>query len=166
MKNYNVYRIAALARLHALGITASVDAGPAKIAALICAVRKVSVVGTIRKGQARAIIKDFAEKECGVPVEVKQTHEPPQDNFFTSGAWRELRYRVLVAHGGRCQCCGRTASDGVVIHVDHIKPRSKHPELALDEKNLQVLCEDCNLGKSNKDDTDWRPRLVVNNRQP
>lgn len=60
------------------------------------------------------------------------------------------------------------------IHVDHIKPRSKFPELSLVQSNLQILCADCNLGKSNKDQTDWRtpkgdhveadrlPNLIIN----
>jgi 5-methylcytosine-specific restriction endonuclease McrA len=43
------------------------------------------------------------------------------------------------------------------MHVDHIKPRSLFPLLAADPENLQVLCEDCNVGKSNVDTTDWRP---------
>src|SRR5262249_39926358 len=40
---------------------------------------------------------------------------------------------------------------------DHIKPRSKFPELELELGNLQVLCADCNLGKRAWDQTDWRP---------
>lgn len=78
------------------------------------------------------------------------------DAFYSSQAWRELRYQALVQHGAKCQCCGRGRKDGVVIHVDHIKPRSKHPSLALVLSNLQVLCDDCNIGKLNKDETDWR----------
>lgn len=49
-----------------------------------------------------------------------------------------------------------TAKDGVKIHVDHIKPVSLFPMLKYDMDNLQVLCELCNIGKSNTDDTDWR----------
>jgi 5-methylcytosine-specific restriction endonuclease McrA len=86
----------------------------------------------------------------------KQRAWEEYQGFFKTKEWRSVRYRALQAHGARCQCCGRTASEGVIIHVDHIKPRSKYPELALDVSNLQVLCEDCNLGKSNKDETDWR----------
>lgn len=71
-------------------------------------------------------------------------------------AWPALRMQALKKHKGRCQCCGSTAKDGVRIHVDHIKPRSKYPELETDPENLQVLCEPCNLSKSNKDETDWR----------
>ena len=56
--------------------------------------------------------------------------------------------------------CGRSPKmHSVVIHVDHIKPRSIYPDLSLEFTNLQLLCADCNLGKSNKYDTDWRPAL-------
>ena len=78
--------------------------------------------------------------------------------FHTSEEWRRLRYKVLKKFNGCCCLCGRShQKHGVVIHVDHIKPRSKYPELKLDENNLQLLCEDCNLGKSNRDSIDWRP---------
>ncbi len=63
---------------------------------------------------------------------------------------------VLKKRGARCECCGSTPANGIVIHVDHIKPRRKFPELALTESNLQVLCEVCNHGKGSWDDTDWR----------
>lgn len=78
--------------------------------------------------------------------------------FYESREWRELRYRVIQKYESKCMACGRTPlKHGVIIHVDHIKPRSKYPELALVFENLQILCEDCNIGKSNKDETDWRP---------
>lgn len=81
----------------------------------------------------------------------------PSEAFFASSAWKSLRYKALELNGGVCQCCGRSRKvHGVVLHVDHIKPRSKFPELQLELSNLQVLCEDCNMGKSNKFCTDWR----------
>jgi len=70
--------------------------------------------------------------------------------------WRELRYKALKLGSGSCCLCGATAKDGIKLHVDHIKPKSLYPYLEYDLDNLQVLCEDCNIGKSNKDDTDWR----------
>lgn len=78
------------------------------------------------------------------------------DSFYRTDAWRKVRYEALVLHGGRCQCCGRSPSDEIVLHVDHIKPRSRYPKLALEPSNLQVLCDDCNLGKGARDETDWR----------
>lgn len=80
---------------------------------------------------------------------------PAIDNFYRSMEWRQLRYLALRNSGG-CNCCGAKASDGVKLHVDHIKPRSKYPELALSLDNIQVLCEDCNIGKGSWDSTDWR----------
>lgn len=79
------------------------------------------------------------------------------DAFLTLFEWRKLRMQVLKKYGASCQCCGATPDDGVKINVDHIKPRRKYPHLALAESNLQVLCEVCNHGKGNWDETDWRP---------
>ncbi len=79
------------------------------------------------------------------------------DDFYRSDEWRAIRFRALKASDGACCLCGRSKrADGVKLHVDHIKPRSRFPELELALSNLQVLCEDCNLGKSNRDTTDWR----------
>lgn len=82
----------------------------------------------------------------------------PGSKFYQTPEWRELRYKVLANSGNKCCACGKSPKDGVIIHVDHILPRSIFPEHALTFSNLQVLCEDCNIGKSNKDSTDWRKR--------
>ncbi len=76
--------------------------------------------------------------------------------FYQTELWRRVRYKALKLHGGCCQCCGARAGAGRPLHVDHIKPVSKFPELALELSNLQVLCADCNLGKGAWDRTDWR----------
>lgn len=87
----------------------------------------------------------------------KKTYSSYKD-FYSSKEWRKLRVRVLEKYGCKCMMCGRSPKvHGVVLHVDHIKPRSKYPELELDISNLQVLCEDDNLGKSNRYETDYRP---------
>lgn len=76
-------------------------------------------------------------------------------DFYITREWREVRYQVFVRHGKKCQCCGETSG---YLHIDHIKPRSLFPALELDIRNLQVLCEACNIGKSNRDTTDWRQK--------
>tara|TARA_R110001606_G_scaffold262210_1_gene410877 strand:+ start:60 stop:668 length:609 start_codon:yes stop_codon:yes gene_type:complete len=81
-------------------------------------------------------------------------------DFYKSREWRHLRAKVLERYTCKCMMCGHSPKEhGIVIHVDHIKPRSTHPHLQLREDNLQLLCEDCNLGKSNHYFTDWRPNL-------
>jgi len=64
-----------------------------------------------------------------------------------------LRYEVLKESGGRCSLCRVTEGDAR-LEVDHIVPRSKGGSNA--KENLQVLCDRCNRGKSNRDDTDFR----------
>ena len=80
-------------------------------------------------------------------------------DFYQSKEWLALRYQVLKHYGAKCQCCGRSGQD-VEIHVDHIKPRSTHPELELEFTNCQPFCRECNKGKSNVDATDWRPPSI------
>ena len=60
-----------------------------------------------------------------------------------------LRVKVLSRDNFRCAFCGKSpATDiGTKLHVDHIVPFSKGGTNSSD--NLQTLCEQCNLGKSN-----------------
>lgn len=108
------------------------------------------------KKHARDIVRRFVEGRAADRAiklfDARKAHGRcfEQSNaFLRSREWRALRYQILQRDGQRCSCCGATASEGARLHVDHIKPRSKYPELALDASNLQVLCADCNIGKSN-----------------
>lgn len=57
-----------------------------------------------------------------------------------------LRFEILRRDNYRCQMCGVTAKDGATLEIDHITPVSKGG--TNDADNLQVLCRDCNAGKS------------------
>jgi 5-methylcytosine-specific restriction endonuclease McrA len=81
--------------------------------------------------------------------ESEATRIDPEE-FYSSRDWRKLRYEVLRKNR-KCGLCG----DDRRLHVDHIKPISKYPSLALNLSNLQILCEDCNLGKSNIYEDNW-----------
>ena len=60
----------------------------------------------------------------------------------------KLRYTILKRDGFRCRLCGRSADDGVKLHVDHIIPVSKGGETTPD--NLRTLCDECNQGKGDE----------------
>ncbi len=95
--------------------------------------------------------------EKSFPIPKKEDSQNIKSNdFLFSYAWRKLRLQVLMKYGSKCACCGITPKDGAVMNVDHIKPRSKYPELALDFDNLQALCNECNHGKGNWSDKDFR----------
>ncbi|RAJ89861.1 HNH endonuclease [Larkinella arboricola] len=86
-------------------------------------------------------------------AEIQEIQLPELDSyrFVRAGLW----YQVLARDNWTCCSCRRSAKEhGIVLHVDHILPRSLggRDELA----NLQTLCRKCNIGKSNKDFTDLR----------
>lgn len=57
-----------------------------------------------------------------------------------------LRFEILKRDDYRCQMCGVTAKDGAALEIDHITPVAKGGTNNAD--NLQVLCRECNAGKS------------------
>ena len=96
---------------------------------------------------------------AGMPAEPLKKGSLVSSNrgFYKSFQWRKVRFKALNHYSGECMLCGRShKKHGVVITVDHIKPRSKFPELALDFDNLQLLCEDCNFGKADDESKDYR----------
>lgn len=97
----------------------------------------------------------------GVSLELEKSENITNQDARRSSniyqSWHRLRYDVLRERGPKCEACGRTPHQhGVALHVDHIKPASIYPHLRLDKGNVQILCFDCNIGKSNIDQTDWR----------
>jgi 5-methylcytosine-specific restriction endonuclease McrA len=62
------------------------------------------------------------------------------DPFYTSKPWRRLRLVVLKRDHFRCVVCGSDVSALGAARIDHILPRSSHPELELSPRNLRTLC--------------------------
>jgi hypothetical protein len=97
------------------------------------------------------------------PVKSAKSSAPPSSKssndkfkeFYASWEWKRLRYEFLKQQRRRCQCCGAMAADGAKIVVDHIKPIRRFWHLRLEISNLQLLCDDCNMGKGSHDYTDW-----------
>ncbi|WP_374684983.1 HNH endonuclease [Scandinavium tedordense] len=77
-------------------------------------------------------------------------------DFYKPGEYKNFIYQSLKKYSAKCVYGGRSRRDGVKLHVDHIKPRRKYPQLALEFSNFQVLCENCNPGKSNTDEPVWQ----------
>lgn len=70
------------------------------------------------------------------------THKTPREVNY------RLRYKVMMRDQCRCCICGKSPAThpGTVLEIDHIYPYSKGGETTLE--NLQTLCKQCNLGKS------------------
>lgn len=65
--------------------------------------------------------------------------------------WKEIREAILELFPYCLKCKSKNK-----LHIDHIKPISKFPKYGLNYKNLQVLCAECNIIKSNKTTEDYR----------
>ncbi|MEO7394725.1 MAG: HNH endonuclease, partial [Chitinophagaceae bacterium] len=101
---------------------------------------------------------DFSSQpENDVKVDIKSVIERAEKNIKVMPG---IRWQVFQRDNWKCVACGRSADDGIILHVDHILPRSKGGK---DEIGYyQTLCFTCNIGKSNKDDTVIRKSRVKN----
>lgn len=72
--------------------------------------------------------------------------------------WWELSQAAIKIYGPICMRCRDGTFGPGAICVDHIRPRSEVPELALDMSNLQILCKRCNKEKGNSEIADYRPK--------
>jgi len=84
-------------------------------------------------------------------AELRKERIEQQEQFYSSPEWVMLRSQVIKEEENICASCGKRIRKQDDITVDHIKPRSKYPELALDRQNLQVLCRKCNSSKRDKE---------------
>jgi hypothetical protein len=102
-------------------------------------------VGTAELASAAQPIPSIAHEQTkehvteGVLVIHKTTPRAPS---------LRLRFKVFQRDRFTCRACGRSPAteNNVVLHIDHIIPYSGPGETILD--NLQTLCGECNLGKS------------------
>jgi 5-methylcytosine-specific restriction endonuclease McrA len=70
--------------------------------------------------------------------------------FYASPEWCLIRQQVIDRQGRVCQECGCHIIDDFDLTIDHVNPRSKYPDQALDLSNLRVLCRNCNARKGNR----------------
>jgi hypothetical protein len=98
-------------------------------------------------------------KKLNKPKKIGPT-EGQIKKFYMSWEWKRLSYDIKLQRGRKCECCGAQAPQ-VKIITDHIKPLRHHWHLRLKPENLQVLCDDCNMGKGSRDESDFRAEMVL-----
>lgn len=62
--------------------------------------------------------------------------------------WKEKQHKRQQGRCANAKCHIEIEVKG--SHIDHIQPISKFPELAIEIKNLRLLCPNCNVKKGNK----------------
>ena len=97
----------------------------------------------VREERIKSGIQELAE-ERKKRIEEEQL-------FYSSPEWAKLRDIVINEEGRVCAQCHRHIKNDSDVTVDHIRPRSKYPDLALKRENLRVLCRRCNSIKKDKE---------------
>lgn len=93
-----------------------------------------------------SVIEIAREARKSLPSEPGDSHKTKREVSLS------LRYEVLKRDSFRCLRCGRSPATnvGIQLHIDHKLSWANGGETILE--NLQTLCSECNLGKSNKND--------------
>ena len=84
----------------------------------------------------------------GKPLSEEQKEKISKSKFKVG--WRGYWARqAKIRDNYTCQICG--LKDLEIMEVDHIKPRSKYPELGGILSNMMTLCPNCHRRKTNKE---------------
>lgn len=69
-----------------------------------------------------------------------------KNHHWSGGNWRYWKKQALIRDDYICQVCGFREVE--IMEVDHIKPKSKFPELIFTLDNLVTLCPNCHRRKT------------------
>jgi len=117
----------------------------AKVKNRVKRLRLYAVEAFLQKQADTLTAESLAElAELAMQDEIKPKR---QANFASTS--KINRYAVFYAANFKCQACGASPNptNDVTLHVDHVLPKSRGG--TDDALNLQSLCADCNLSKSN-----------------
>ncbi len=96
----------------------------------------------------KRFINYINDEPLTVQINYNTNNIPQKHQTSRNPNWR-LRFLVLKRDNFTCKACGKSPAKDrdIELHVDHIIPWSKGGETVFD--NLQTLCSQCNIGKSN-----------------
>ena len=86
----------------------------------------------------------FPKPAKGTARKARYATRKRREQAFRDAVWRRDRRKDIIVECAYCARCPVFVRRGVNGEVDHIKPRSTHPELAFDPSNGRIVCFDCN----------------------
>jgi hypothetical protein len=93
------------------------------------------------------LIFDFMMEDFDLPVRFKDIKSLAKNSNSRKNIPAAMRMKILKRDNFRCKLCGSDSTKSK-IQVDHVVP------VALggitEERNLQTLCDECNMGKGDK----------------
>lgn len=126
--------------------------------------------GIIRSQKETRSVEELLAAEFRKPIDIDQFYIDYQDGKYTgyferkhdrdkfsrSLPWITLKKEVNSIYPNKCMCCGKKGTPKEKLQCDHIKPKIKYPTLALEIRNIQLLCPKCNWDKSYTSEQDYR----------
>lgn len=102
--------------------------------------------------------ENIIDLETNVGTETQERFKPSQRHKTKREIGWRLRFLVLRRDNFKCVSCGKSPATNMntELHVDHIISWDKLGETEIE--NLQSLCKECNIGKSN---LDWKEKTTA-----
>lgn len=124
---------------------------------------------TGKNGKTKTSRERFCSKECAETLKIVRSQKKQDSgnfwhrkvlrayrayggSFYTTFRWLRLREEAFKRYGRKCARCGVPRD----LQVDHVQARSSRRERQWDMENLQILCRQHNLEKSNVHSADYR----------
>jgi hypothetical protein len=98
-------------------------------------------------------VRDVADAILRESIDQYQDEQLEYLRFYATREWRDMRSAIIRRDGRVCQMCHRNIALARNLTIDHVQPRSKYPERALDPSNLRVVCRRCNSEKGTTETT-------------
>ncbi len=70
--------------------------------------------------------------------------------FYTSSTWRSKQQQILKQQHYECQRCKSKGKVTKAVTVHHKEYLRKHPHLALEDSNLEAICNKCHYDEHHR----------------
>lgn len=70
--------------------------------------------------------------------------------FYTSSLWRKKQHQILKQQHYECQRCKGKGRVTKAVTVHHKKYLRKNPHLALEDSNLEAICNKCHYDEHHR----------------
>lgn len=71
-------------------------------------------------------------------------------DFYTSPLWRRKQQQVLKQQNYECQRCKKKGLVTKAVTVHHKEYLRRYPELALEDENLEAVCDKCHYDEHHR----------------
>ena len=118
------------------------------------------LTGNVFRDPDRAIRRLYQEGRLQKLSKGIYSYDPALDNPRERADFSAAQKRIILERDGyACVICGARRSEGIELHVDHVRPLSRGGRATLD--NGQTLCSMHNMRKKNLGQTETGKKMFI-----